>query len=104
MNKPLNEIILCHGLDPNRSEHFVGTAVILGCEVDLLVQIRAKPGLKERKPGIFYRKSIAFLHFHEDPAGIFADLKIGEKFARYPVNTERERTAFLCKIDRALKP
>jgi hypothetical protein len=74
----------------------------LGKLTDLLVQIRAKPGLKERKPGIFYRKSIAFLHFHEDPAGIFADLKIGAKFARYPVNSGRERTALLSNIDRAL--
>jgi hypothetical protein len=71
--------------------------------VGLLDQIRAKDGLKEKKPGIFYRKSNAFLHFHEDPAGIFADLKIGEKFDRYPVNTGRERTALLSKIDRALK-
>jgi hypothetical protein len=76
----------------------------LGRLIDLLDQIRTKAGLKEKKLGIFYRKSNAFLHFHEDPAGIFADLKIGEKFARYPVNTERERMALLSKIDRALKP
>jgi hypothetical protein len=79
-------------------------AEALGRLTDLLDQIRAKEGLKEKKLGIFYRKSDAFLHFHEDPAGIFADLKIGEKFARYPVNTDRERTALLSKINRALKP
>jgi hypothetical protein len=76
----------------------------LGRLTDLLDQIRAKEGLKEKKLGIFYRKSDAFLHFHEDPLGVFADLKISEKFARYPVNTERERAALLSKIDRALKP
>jgi hypothetical protein len=41
---------------------------------DLLDQIRQRQGLKEKKLGIFYRKSKPFLHFHEDPAGIFADI------------------------------
>jgi hypothetical protein len=70
---------------------------------DLLDQIRAKGGLKEKKLGVFYRKSKAFLHFHEDPAGLFADLSAGADFDRYPVNTEREQAALLVAIDRALK-
>ncbi|MEO6339905.1 MAG: hypothetical protein ABIO39_07710 [Caulobacteraceae bacterium] len=41
---------------------------------DLLVQLRALPGLVEKKRGVFYRRSRAFLHFHEDPKGMFADL------------------------------
>jgi hypothetical protein len=41
---------------------------------DLLVELRALPGLIEKKRGVFYRKSRAFLHFHEDPKGMFADL------------------------------
>ena len=41
---------------------------------DLLVQVRTLPGLKEKKRGVFYRKSRGFLHFHEDPKGMFADL------------------------------
>ena len=41
---------------------------------DLLVKLRALPGLTEKKRGVFYRKSRAFLHFHEDPKGMFADL------------------------------
>ncbi|HEX5262906.1 MAG TPA: hypothetical protein VFW13_05230 [Phenylobacterium sp.] len=41
---------------------------------DLLVQIRTLPGLTEKKRGIFYRKSRGFLHFHEDPKGMFADI------------------------------
>lgn len=40
----------------------------------LLAELRALPGLVERKRGVFYRKSRAFLHFHEDPKGMFADL------------------------------
>lgn len=42
---------------------------------DLLVQLRALPGLTEKKRGTFYRKSRAFLHFHEDSKGLFADLR-----------------------------
>ncbi|HZZ68758.1 MAG TPA: hypothetical protein VFE18_11360 [Phenylobacterium sp.] len=44
---------------------------------DLLAQLRALPGLTEKKRGVFYRKSKAFLHFHEDPKGLFADLSAG---------------------------
>jgi hypothetical protein len=42
----------------------------------LLREVRLLPGLIEKKRGIFYRKSQAFLHFHEDAAGIFADIKL----------------------------
>jgi len=70
---------------------------------DLLDQIRQRQGLKEKKLGIFYRKSKSFLHFHEDPAGLFADISIGEDFNRYPVNTAKEQLALLAAIDRALK-
>lgn len=41
---------------------------------DLLVQVRALPGLVEKKRGVFYRRSRSLLHFHEDPKGMFADL------------------------------
>jgi hypothetical protein len=41
---------------------------------DLLAQVRTLPGLKEKKRGVFYLKSKGFLHFHEDPAGMFADV------------------------------
>jgi hypothetical protein len=40
----------------------------------LLTQLRALPALIAKKRGVFYRKSRAFLHFHEDPRGMFADL------------------------------
>ena len=41
----------------------------------LLAPLRALPGLTEKSPGVFYRKGRAFLHFHEDPRGLFADLR-----------------------------
>jgi hypothetical protein len=69
----------------------------------LLAQIRTKSGFTEKKPGIFYRKSRSFLHFHEDPAGLFADLRTGDDFDRYPVNTRQEWDAVLAAIDRAVQ-
>jgi hypothetical protein len=69
---------------------------------ELLDDIRTKDGIKEKKLGIFYRKSKSFLHFHEDPAGLFADLAVGSDFARHPVNTKPEQQALLSAIDRAL--
>lgn len=61
----------------------------------LLRSLRAIPGLIEKSPGIFYRRSSAFLHFHEDPAGIFADIKLGDDWQRMPVNSSRDQTALL---------
>jgi hypothetical protein len=43
----------------------------------LLASIReaASGVLKEKKRGCFYLKSKGFLHFHEDPKGMFADIE-----------------------------
>jgi len=65
---------------------------------DLLDEIRRCDGLKEPKRGTFYRKSSGFLHFHEDPAGFFADLKVGDDYRRFRVNTAAERRALLQRI------
>jgi len=70
---------------------------------DLLERIRAHPELRERKRGAFYRKSSGFLHFHEDPAGLFADVKTGAKgFERFKVDTDEEREAMLAAVQAAL--
>ena len=74
----------------------------LGTISDLLDQIRTRHELKEKKLGVFYRKSKAFLHFHEDPSGMFADLNIGQRFERFPVNSPQECRTFFAAIDRAL--
>ena len=41
----------------------------------LLGQLRTLPGMVEKKRGVFYFKSRSFLHFHEDPKGMFADIR-----------------------------
>lgn len=63
----------------------------------LLTRLRALPGLTEKKPGTFYVKSKAFLHFHEDPAGMFADVKNAawNDFDRMKVDTAAEQDALV---------
>ena len=65
---------------------------------NLLTAIRALDGLKEKKRGIFYHKAQAFLHFHEDSAGLFADLRQGADWERFPVNTLHEQAQFLTRL------
>jgi hypothetical protein len=71
---------------------------------ELLAKLRKNEVLGERKRGTFYRKSSAFLHFHEDPGGMFADLKIGGDFQRFRVSTRAEQAAFLREVATALAP
>ena len=69
----------------------------------LLAEIRRDlPGIVEKKPGIFTRKGQALLHFHEDPAGCFADLKIAGAWQRFPVNHPRDAATFLGTWRRAI--
>ena len=69
----------------------------------LLAAVRALPGLKEKGRGVFYRGGKAFLHFHEDPAGPFADVRLaGTGFDRFRVGTAGERGELLLAISTAL--
>ena len=65
----------------------------------VLERVRKHTVLRERTRGAFYYKSKGFLHFHEDPAGIFADVKLGADFVRLPATTRAEQRALLAKID-----
>jgi hypothetical protein len=64
----------------------------------LLLELRDVAGLVEKKRGVFYRKSAAFLHFHEDPTGLYADVRLREGFDRHRVETESERSKVLALI------
>lgn len=68
----------------------------------LLNRIRQFDGLKEKKLGVFYKKSSAFLHFHEDERGVFADLRLGSDWERFPVNSTKEQNELLNVIATAL--
>ena len=62
---------------------------------DLLREVRKHPALRERRRGAFYRKSAGILHFHEDPAGLFADLKVDGEWRRFSIDSNAEQKALL---------
>jgi hypothetical protein len=63
-----------------------------------LGEIRAIPGLLERSRGVFYRRSRACLHFHEDPSGLHADVRLGEEFERCRVQSADEQAHLVERI------
>lgn len=69
----------------------------------LLSKIRRHSALVERTPGCFYRKSKAYLHFHEDPSGTFADIKLAASgFTRVGATTPEDQARLLSLIERSL--
>jgi hypothetical protein len=69
---------------------------------DVIAAVRARAGVREARSGIFYRKGKAWLHFHEDKTGLFADLRAGADWERFRVSNTDERAVLLVAIDRAL--
>jgi hypothetical protein len=69
----------------------------------LLAEVRGRPGLVERRPGIFYRRGRAYLHFHEDPAGLFADLRDTTDWQRFRVSDPAEQTQLIAVLDASLQ-
>jgi len=72
--------------------------------VELVLALRALKGLKEQRPGIFYRRSRAFLHFHEDVAGIFADVRAANSsdFDRFDVTDPAHWPDFMAEVAKRL--
>lgn len=71
------------------------TSVVLDALEPLLKKLRQIDALSEKKHGVFYRRRSAFLHFHEDAAGFFADLRLETGWRRLPVTTAAERNELL---------
>jgi hypothetical protein len=70
----------------------------------LLAQLRTLDGLTEKKPGTFYRRSKAFLHFHVDGADLYADVRLdGPDFDRKRVTTKAEQARLAREIRAALQ-
>ena len=67
---------------------------------ELLAQIRTLRGLIEKKRGVFYRKSRSFLHFHQDPKGLFADLSGPDE--RIDVTEPHGQAALMAAVRRRL--
>lgn len=69
----------------------------------ILRDLRGLDAMTERTPGSFYLKSKAFLHFHEDPDGMFADVKKDLlTFTRYRVTTRADQKSLLALVKRCL--
>ena len=58
--------------------------------------------LKERGTSVFCAGGKAVPHFHEDQAGIFAVVRHGEAWLRFPINTAPEPARLLQSIAEAL--
>jgi hypothetical protein len=74
------------------------TADTLEALADLLTALRGIGGIKETRPGAFSRGSRAFLHFHDDPTGYYADVRFGSEFERVRVTTKREQQALVSRL------
>jgi hypothetical protein len=90
-------------LDPRRAMRHAGDESLDDLE-DVLASVRALETLTERSRGIFYRGGVATLHFHEDPAGLFADLKVDGRWSRLRASTKAERRALLARMRAAYGP
>jgi hypothetical protein len=72
----------------------------------ILSVLRGYEALQEKSRGTFYRRSKAFVHFHEDPAGLFADVRLDPtgSLERWRVTTGAEVQAFLEAVRLTLRP
>ena len=68
----------------------------------VLTRLRRLDGLVEKSRGVFHRRSKAFLHFHEDPSGLHADVRLAADFERFRVQTRDEQDALIDKIEHVL--
>ena len=64
----------------------------------LIANVRRFSRLKERKRGLFYLKGKSFLHFHEDRAGLFADISHEGQNWRMRVSDKAEQRALIAMI------
>jgi hypothetical protein len=71
----------------------------------LLARLRAVGGLREKTRGIFYLKSRAFLHFHEDPTGLYADVRAadGGDFDRLELDGPEAEAALVARAAAAVR-
>jgi hypothetical protein len=71
----------------------------------LLTSLRGVDGLVERSRGVFYRRSRAFLHFHEHGDDeVYADVRVdGDEFTRLRATTKAEQRALVSRVQAAVR-
>ena len=68
----------------------------------LLEELRDHPLLREPRSGVFYLESREILHFHDNPSGVWADLRLGGEIVRLPVTSRSEQLELLGRIEDSL--
>jgi len=77
---------------------------ILRSHLPLLTKLSAISKLNEKKLGVYYRKSHAFLHFHEEEGKLYADVRLdGTNFDRLAADSKMEQKSLLNNICQVLK-
>jgi hypothetical protein len=71
----------------------------------LLRQLRDIKGLTEKRPGIYYYRATAFLHFHNTDDVIDADMKRvpGSGFDRFKVDTPEQQRKLVDEAKKRVK-
>ena len=69
----------------------------------LLASLRGLPSLREKSRGVFYLRSKAFLHFHEDATDVYADVRLAADadFVRVRVSSKAEQARLRRAVERA---
>ena len=70
----------------------------LDCIAPLLELLRAYPALREVRPAVFHLDGRDFIHFHEEAAGVFADVRLAKGQVRMPVSTQSEQAELLERL------
>ena len=69
----------------------------------LLEELRAHPALSEARPAEFHVDGREFLHFHDDPDGVVADVLLTEGRMSMRVTSVAEQAELLDRIDHSLE-
>jgi hypothetical protein len=68
----------------------------------LLRILRANPALSEVRPTVFHLDGRDFVHFHDDPDGVVADVRPAKGVVRVPVSSPEGQAELLDQIDECL--
>ncbi len=68
----------------------------------LLSALRGYEVLNEIRPMVFHLDGRNFIHFHEGPEGVFADVLLSTGRVHMPVSTESEQAELMDRIEEKL--
>lgn len=68
----------------------------------LLAVLRGYSVLREVRPTVFHFRGKDFIHFHEGPEGVVADVRLSKGQVRMSVSTQPEQSELLERIEDTL--